>query len=381
MGYNEKLVSMLNIYSVFFPMVRFSFQHGLHIIKGKAMSVRFGMRGVCVFGLIVMGVPAVSVAIPSAECSQCHTGANHLTLAVQTDSSCVICHSGKKTAHPIIPESQPKNLQGAVTIPAAMHPAIGAASGSKVTAEPNPMIWIPAGEFIMGFDDRMPDEGPQHKVTLGGYWIDQYEVTNAQYKKFIDDTRHRSPAHFSNCTFPAGKANHPVTEVTWNDAQDYCTWAGKRLPNDEEWEKAARGTDGRMFPWGNEVDLDRANTPYRWSKLKQEGDTMNVGSFPEGGSPYGVYDMSGNVWEWTSSWYKAYPGNIHPSENYGEQYKTLKGGSWWDCSFYKCGISAPVFNRAFFLRGTHNKSFGFRCAQDAASNDKNKPAVITGRAQ
>jgi formylglycine-generating enzyme required for sulfatase activity len=231
----------------------------------------------------------------------------------------------------------------------------------------------------MGFDDRMPDEGPQHKVYLDSYWMDLYEVTNAQYKKFIDATKRRSPAHFRNRTYPPGKADHPVTEVTWYDAEAYCTWAGKRLPTDQEWEKAARGTDGRMFPWGNEFDVNKANTPQRWATLKQEGDTMPVGSFPEGVSPYGLYDMSGNVWEWTSSWYKAYPGNTHPSENYGEQYKTLKGGSWWDCSFYKCGMSAPVFNRAFFIRGTHNKSFGFRCAKDATPDDKHNSANQNGR--
>jgi len=241
------------------------------------------------------------------------------------------------------------------------------------------MARIPAGEFTMGSDDRMPDEGPQHKVTLESYWIDLYEVTNAQYKKFIDATNRRSPAHFRNRTYPSGKADHPVTEVTWYDADAYCAWAGKRLPTDQEWEKAARGTDGRMFPWGNEFDTDKANTPQRWAKLKEEGDTMPVGSFPDGVSPYGLYDMSGNVWEWTSSWYKAYPGNTHPSENYGEEYKTLKGGSWWDCSFYKCGISAPVFNRAFFIRGTHNKSFGFRCAKDAAPDDKSSVSNVTGR--
>lgn len=239
---------------------------------------------------------------------------------------------------------------------------------SRLGDAPNPMVRIPAGKFIMGYNKRWPDEGPQHVVYLKSYWIDKYEVTNAQYKKFIDATGRRSPDHFRNRTYPEGKADHPVTYVTWYDATAYCAWAGKRLPTDAEWEKAARGTDGQMFPWGNEFDINKANTPQRWAALGKPGggDTTPVGAFEGGKSPYGLYDMSGNVWEWTSSWYTAYPGNKHPSENYGKKYKQLKGGSWWDCSFYKCGISAPVFNRSFFNQKVKNESFGFRCAKDAS---------------
>jgi formylglycine-generating enzyme required for sulfatase activity len=237
--------------------------------------------------------------------------------------------------------------------------------GTRLGDEPNEMILIPAGEFIMGTDNRLPDEGPQHRVTLPAFYIDKYEVTNLQYKKFNDETRGRSPRHWRNRTFPEGKADHPVVYVTWEDANAYCQWAGKRLPSDEEWEKAARGTDGRDFPWGDTFDTAKANSPVRWQEIGAFGDTTPVGAFEAGVSPYGVYDMSGNVWEWTASWYKAYPGNTTPSESYGERYKTLKGGSWFDCSFYKCGISAPVFNRAFFARKVKNDSFGFRCAKDA----------------
>lgn len=300
---------------------------------------------------------------PRADCVECHSSLDHRTLGMRFEAECAACHRERAATHAKRPVST--RLRAVATPPPSARPVLN--------DRPGPMVLIPAGEFIMGSDDRLPDEGPQHKVSLSAYWIDVYEVTNEQYKAFIDATDRRSPAHFRNRTFPPGKATHPVTEVTWHDAEAYCLWAGKRLPTAEEWEKAARGTDGRMFPWGNEFDPDKANTPLRWSRLQQEGDTMPVGSFPQGVSPYGLYDMSGNVWEWTASWYLPYPGNTHPSENYGEKYKTLKGGSWWDCSFYKCGISAPVFNRSFFLRGTHNKSFGFRCAKDApapAGQDK-----------
>jgi len=237
--------------------------------------------------------------------------------------------------------------------------------GSRLEDKPNEMILIPAGEFIMGTDDRLPDEGPQHKVNLPAYYIDIYEVTNLQYKKFNNAKNRRSPTHFRNRTFPAGKADHPVTYVSWDDAYEYCKWAGKRLPTDQEWEKAARGTDGKMFPWGEIFDIKNANTPLRWKQIGVFGDTTPVGSFEKGISVYGLYDMSGNVWEWTDSWYTAYPKNSVASESYGKRYKTLKGGSWFDCSFYKCGISAPVFNRAFFAKRTKNDSFGFRCAKNA----------------
>lgn len=237
---------------------------------------------------------------------------------------------------------------------------------SRLGAQPNEMILIPAGAFMMGTDERLPDEGPPHQVVVPDFWIDKFEVTNFQYQAFIERAGRRAPDHFVQRRHPPGKADHPVTFVTWFDGDAYCKWAGKRLPTDQEWEKAARGTDGRTFPWGEEFRLNAANTPVRWSSLGREGDTTPVGAFPSGVSPYGLHDMSGNVWEWTDAWYKAYPGNTRESENYGQKYRTLKGGSWWDCSFYKCGISAPVFNRSFFSPKVKNASFGFRCARDAA---------------
>ena len=340
-------------------------------------------RGLKLFGSLAMCLATAAGAAPLSECVQCHTGMDHRSLQVRPDSECVSCHKGLAPASAVpLSEAAPKPASARLAAaPAdAAHPFAATAHDKPppVSEQPGPMVLIPAGEFVMGSDERLPDEGPRHIVNLPAYWVDVYEVTNAQYKQFIDATGRRSPAHFRNRTYPPGKADHPVTEVTWVDADAYCSWAGKRLPTDQEWEKGARGTDGRMFPWGDEFDTEKANTPLRWSKLKQEGDTMPVGSFPAGVSPFGLYDMSGNVWEWTASWYQPYPGNTHPSENYGEQYKTLKGGSWWDCSFYKCGISAPVFNRSFFLRGTHNKSFGFRCAKDAAPGDEKKIANRQG---
>jgi len=237
---------------------------------------------------------------------------------------------------------------------------------SRLGDAPNEMVLIGAGDFIRGTNERLPDEGPQHTLKVDAFYIDRYEVTNLQYLKFIqNDGKRELPKLLKGGQVPAGKADHPVTYVSWYDATAYCAWAGKRLPSDIEWEKAARGNDARSFPWGNEFSINNSNSPVRWKELHLIGDTTPVGAFENGKSAYGVYDMSGNVWEWTSSRYEAYPGNTRKSENYGGNYRTLKGGSWWDCSFYQCGISAPVYNRSFFHPKTKNNSFGFRCAKNA----------------
>lgn len=331
--------------------------------------------------------PSLNAAHPTAtrsDCVECHSEPKHASVKVALASSdCTSCHSAKMALSAVSDaQSSPEKAQGKpkrfpdekAIIKGIDKSKVSVNSGmsvplyydqTRIGTDPNEMILIPAGKFIMGTDIRFPDEGPQHTVYLPAFYIDKYEVTNGQYKKFIDATHRRSPTDFVNRTYPQGTVDHPVTFVSWYDAKAYCKWAGKRLPTEAEREKAARGTDGRMFPWGNEFDVNAANTPMRWNVLHMEGGTTPVEAFPSGVSPYGVYDMSGNVWEWTSSWYEPYPGNHHLTENYGEKYKVLKGGSWFDCSFYRCGVSAPVFNRSFFLRTTKNKSFGFRCAKDA----------------
>jgi len=325
--------------------------------------------------LLVFSLPAGSAAKQRShrnfrniqKCSVCHQDAKHVGATGLFTQECAICHSdsgNKKPAAQFELEGsldkfeKPSDPDAGMKLPMYYEK-------SRVGEKPNDMVLIPAGEFIMGTNDRLPDEGPQHKVSLPAFYIDKYEVTNLQYKQFIDATNRKSPEHFRNRTFPEGKADHPVTYVTWYDADEYCKWAGKRLPTEQEWEKTARSTDGRNYPWGGDFAITRANTPQRWVVLEKEGDTTPVGAFPDGVSAYDTYDMSGNVWEWTASWYKPHPGNNRITENYGEKYKVLKGGSWWDCSFYKCGISAPSYNRSFFLQSTRNKSFGFRCAKDA----------------
>ncbi len=222
------------------------------------------------------------------------------------------------------------------------------------------MVYVPAGEFIMGSNDRWDDESPEHIALTEAFYIDLYEVTNGDYREFVKVTGHEAPFHWPDGNLPKGKEKHPVTYVNWLDADAYCKWKGKRLPTEQEWEKAARGEDGNIYPWGNVWVLTKSNNPYKGST-----GTEPVGSYPDGRSPYGLFDMSGNVWEWVDSYYLPHPGNPIPKAEYGREKRILKGGSWFDCLSYGCGLSAPTFNRAFFNPEVRNNSFGFRCALSA----------------
>ncbi len=280
-------------------------------------------------------------------CRACHLPTHPADgLAFDADT-CGACHNGRLASE-----------DTRVLPPIDARPRAGQ-SVDKPLAVRDEMAQIPAGPFIMGYDKRHPDEGPMHTEAIEhSYWIDTHEVTNEAYRKFVEATGRPAPDHWRNGAFAPGDERLPVVYVTWYDAHGYCAWAGKRLPTEAEWEKAARGTDGRLFPYGDTFDAKKSNSPQAGI-----GRLMPVGSFPKGKSPYGLYDMAGNVWEWTESWYETYPGSTHPSPNYGEQYKVVRGGSYLDCSFYRCGLSAPTFNRGFFKRETKNSGFGFRCAR------------------
>lgn len=220
------------------------------------------------------------------------------------------------------------------------------------------MVIVPAGEFTMGasLDKDHPslDELPAHKVYAKSFYIDKYETTNSEYKNFIDTTGHKVPSHWQNATYPKGKDKHPIYNVTWEDAKTYCDWKGKRLPTEAEWEKAARGSDGRIFPWGNQFDPTQANT-------MEGGDgrsTMPVGSYEAGKSPYGAHDMAGNVWEWTSDYYEPYSDNLKSSnEHYGQKFKVIRGGSGHFNSY-----AARTTNRNIMFPSYRYFLVGFRCA-------------------
>jgi formylglycine-generating enzyme required for sulfatase activity len=214
--------------------------------------------------------------------------------------------------------------------------AYGEESWERQKFEPE-TLRVPAGQFLMGSDpkkdkDAEDDEQPQHTLDLPAYRIARAPVTNAQYLAFVQAAGHRVPEHWEDGKPPGGKEEHPVVLVSWHDAMAYCRWLGEatgrpyRLPSEAEWEKAARGTDGRIWPWGDEWEKKLCN-----SAEGGPGDTTPVGQYSPGGdSPYGCMDMAGNVWEWTPSVYRDYP---YDPEDGREDPKAggpfaLRGGSW-----------------------------------------------------
>jgi formylglycine-generating enzyme required for sulfatase activity len=217
------------------------------------------------------------------------------------------------------------------------------------------MVSVPAGEFWMGSDDGDADEKPRRRVYLDAFRIDKYEVTNALYRRFIDATGRATPQYWNDSKW--NEAQQPVVGVSWNDAQAYCSWAGKRLPTEAEWEKAARGTDGRKYPWGEQWDASRANSDE--SKI---GKTVAVGSYSSGVSPYGAHDLAGNVWEWVADWFDANyysraPGRNPKGPGSGER-RVLRGGSWFNLPG---GLRAS--GRSLNDPSNRDYRIGFRCAQ------------------
>jgi formylglycine-generating enzyme required for sulfatase activity len=199
------------------------------------------------------------------------------------------------TRHPVEPEEEPLQMAETLAQDTTRHPV-----------EPE-MILIPASEFVVGSDstidkDAMDCEQPQCAVYLPDYYLAKTLVTDAQYAAFVRATGHRKPARWEGGKIPSGKEDHPVVDVSWYDAMSYCNWLSEgtdkpyRLPTEVEWEKGARGSDGRIYPWGHQWDASRCN-----SREGGPDDTTSVGAYPNGASPYGLLDMAGNVWEWTVS--------------------------------------------------------------------------------
>ena len=241
--------------------------------------------------------------------------------------------------------------------------------------DPVAMIAISAGEFLMGSPEGQgrADEYPQRAVYLDAFGIDQVEVTNERYMAFVKSTGHRTPPNSYGTgplTLLTGIEHLPVVQTTWYDAKAYCTWAKKRLPTEAEWEKAARGTDGRVYPWGNDPPTARhANFDREWD---EERTLHAVGSLPDGDSPYGVKDMAGNAREWVADWYDAdYYKDAPPRNPLGPDKKgvvrSIRGGSWHSPV---SDLTTTARGRGGFALQTHGT--GFRCARSLETESQKK---------
>ena len=223
-------------------------------------------------------------------------------------------------------------------------------------------VYVPAGVFSMGSGFQF--EKPQHSVYLDAYWIDQTLVTNAMYVKCVKAGACQPPAKTGSSTRESYYGDstydhYPVIHVSWNDAKAYCGWAGRRLPTEAEWEKAARGTDGRLYPWGNQ-DPSPTLANYQ-NEESNEVDTSEVGKYPAGASPYGALDMAGNVWEWVNDWYdgdyySSSPASNPPGPATGTE-RVLRGGSWTNCY-----TDMRTANRSNSQPSADIEEVGFRCA-------------------
>ena len=223
-----------------------------------------------------------------------------------------------------------------------------------------PMVLIPVGEFTMGSDKGDDDEQPIHKVFLDSFYLDKFEVTNGRFAKFVEAIQSEPPWGFADKETPVLRPDQPVRWVNWMDAIGYCLWVGKRLPTEAEWEKAARGTDGRAYPWGN----DPPTPAHAVFGLKEGSDTVSaIGNRDKGKSPYGVHDLAGNLYEWTTDWYdeEFYSKNpaINPRGPAEGTAKVQRGGSYIN--------GAYRLRSSFRTKGDpteHDPNVGFRCAQD-----------------
>jgi formylglycine-generating enzyme required for sulfatase activity len=283
-------------------------------------------------------------------------------------------------------QSLHKGLLIAACVVTAAVSLLGCSQGVRTSIDPidgKVMVQVQAGDFRMGTSpaqvadlatklhirsESLSAEIPQQTISLPGFYIDQTPVTNADYKRFIDANTSQPVPFLDNPvsksfdwdkdkrTFPVNRGQYPVVLVTWRDANAYCKWAGGRLPTEAEWEKAARGSDGRVYPWGDEWEAGKANTAEG-----RKGDATPVGEYTTGQSPFGAFDMVGNVWQWTSSLDKPYP--YDPNDGREDLQapgpRIVRGGAW----LYGAAFTRTAARNRFDPDGK-SLSIGFRCAEN-----------------
>jgi serine/threonine protein kinase len=312
-----------------FPTIS-AFRAALHSINGRPAEPNFS------FEPSTIASPAQEKAAGTKEPK--HTVAIEMPADISADKIQAAKPQAQAGRQPQPAASKKPQVQAQATAqsaPAAPEPSQPIPTAPALYPAGIEWIEIPAGVFLFG--------KKQNKRNCRSFKISKYPVTNAQYKQFLDaNPQHEAPEDWQTGTrsYPAGKANHPVVNVSWYDAQAFCQWANCRLPTEEEWEKAARGTDGRTYPWGEQW----APGAYCNSRETAIGDTTPVDRFSAGVSPYGVWDMSGNVWEWIN--------------NKTEGYFVLRGGSWKDTS-----QSVRILDRGISVPTSANNDAGFRCVQ------------------
>ncbi len=232
------------------------------------------------------------------------------------------------------------------------------------------MALVPEGPFWMGMDEALviEDQAPRHEVWVDAFYIDVYEVTTDRYATFLQATNHSPPWLWRSVDLEIHD-ERPVIGVNWYDADAFCRWAGKRLPTEAEWEKAARGQDGRRYPWGDNVptaDLANFGVGARFSYSQV---LTPVGRYKKSKSPYGIYEMAGNVWEWASDWYEGAYYQTSPADNprgpETGQLKVVRGGGWSELPNYLL-----TFGRFKMPPNTRNSYTGFRCAQPVLKIDQ-----------
>lgn len=231
------------------------------------------------------------------------------------------------------------------------------------------MVFIPAGPFVQGTTQGGFNERPERTVILEGFWIDRWEVTNHSYMEFVEQTGHRKPgppSRYAKRLAQLRGPNQPVAYVSWYDADAYCKWKKKRLPREAEWEKAMRGIDGRLWPWGNSPRVHKANLGGGEDGYEA---TSPVGSFPLDRSPFGVHDGFGNLMEWVTDWYEeqaAFPHEVQ-AVTFADRggYKTLRGSG-----YTSYGNDLRITGRSFMVPDFRDETIGFRCAKSESEKSR-----------